>query len=66
MLWLVRDGKPYYCESYDIERPSSWFLDQTAPRTFIGNDAAGRFYLFVVRDADADAMWTEFFFAKTG
>jgi len=27
MLWIVREGKRWYCESYDIERPDHWFLD---------------------------------------
>ena len=27
MLWILRDGVPYYCESYEVERPDPWFLD---------------------------------------
>jgi N-acetylglucosamine-1-phosphodiester alpha-N-acetylglucosaminidase len=49
MLWLVRDGKKYYSQSYAIERPTAWFLRQHAPRTFLGHDQDGRLYIFVVR-----------------
>jgi hypothetical protein len=36
MLWVVRDGVRYYCPSYEIERPDSWFLD------LVRADAPGR------------------------
>ena len=48
MLWLVRERVPYYCQSYDIEQPYSYFIDQSAPRTIIGHDEAGRLYVVVV------------------
>jgi len=48
MLWILREGKPYYCESYGIERPMKSFLDQTAARSLIGHDVDGRLYLIIV------------------
>ena len=27
VLWILRDGERYYCPSYDIELPDSWFPD---------------------------------------
>jgi N-acetylglucosamine-1-phosphodiester alpha-N-acetylglucosaminidase len=47
MLWLVRNKTAYYVESNLIEEPSSFFVGQSASRTVIGHDLAGRLYLFV-------------------
>jgi len=48
MLWLVREGKPYYCESYDIEQPFSYFMDQLTARTIVGHDTSGRLFLIQI------------------
>lgn len=47
MLWLIRDKTPFYQQSYAIELPHGYFVGQSASRTVIGHDAAGRLYLFV-------------------
>lgn len=51
VIWLVRDGMPFWEESEIIEAPD--FMEILAPRTLLGHDAMGRAVLVVVEGTES-------------
>lgn len=50
VIWLVREGRPFWEESAIIEGPD--FMDILAPRTVLGHDRFGRALLLVVEGTE--------------
>jgi N-acetylglucosamine-1-phosphodiester alpha-N-acetylglucosaminidase len=51
IIWLVRDGMPFWEESEIIETPD--FMEILAPRTILGHDVMGRAVLVVVEGTES-------------
>lgn len=52
LLWLVRDGYPFWKESNEIEGPD--FIEMRAPRSILGTDPEGRVYLLMVEGVEIE------------